>query len=253
MQRRRPRNRVTHQLGDLRDHNDSLPGPVRWNLAGGQRPRQIEPLASGAVAAGVEAADGEISFGDALGLRIDDAVAGVDQEDFADYEFTLGAEFDAALEAAFERGGGLGDAGVLHQLGGGRGEAGLGEFAFGFGELGARGVECVCVGFVGEVDDEFAGAVDVLEGVLQRAVGAAVEAEDAQRRVFGDYVEEGERRAVGDAVLAPGRDPGDRARDHQADEELVALLGGELGEFKVHKDWVPAFAGTTATRLDPPA
>src|ERR1044071_8302459 len=93
---------------------------------------------------------------------------------------------------------------------------------------------------------------DVLERVLEHPVGAAVVAEDAKRRLLRDHVEERERRAVRHAVLAPGRDPGDGPRDHEADEDLVAFRRWQLREFEVHlcfRNWVPAFAGTTNRSL----
>src|SRR5258707_8454258 len=112
--------------------SQTRPDAALWNLAGRQRPRQIEPLPRSAVAAGVETPDWQIAFRDALGLRIDDAVAGVDEEDFAHDHFALGTELDATLDAALEGGGGFGDAGVLYHRRGDRGDAGLGELAFGF-------------------------------------------------------------------------------------------------------------------------
>src|SRR6185503_11051606 len=144
--------------------------------------------------------------------------------------FSLRAEVDAALDAALERGRRLGDARMLYQLRWHGRQAVLRELALGLRQLGAGKMHRVGGTLVGQVDHVFAGAPDVLEGVLDGAVGAPVEAEDAERRVFGDHVEEGERRAVGDAVVAPGGDPRDWPRDHQADEELVALEGWELGE-----------------------
>src|SRR5581483_3834264 len=55
-----------------------------------------------------------------------------------------------------------------------------------------------------------------------------------ERRRFRDYVEKGERRTVGNAAFAPGRDPRDRPRNHEPDEELVALVSGKCGELEIH-------------------
>src|SRR5256885_2689014 len=71
--------------------------------------------------------------------------------------------------------------------------------------------------------------------MLGLAVAARVDADHAKRRILGEHIEEGEWRAVGDAVLAPGGDPGDWPGNHQADEELVALVRRNLVEAKVHQ------------------
>src|SRR5688500_16671469 len=79
-----------------------------------QRPRQVEALASCAIALRKQAADRPVVlFGDALGDRVDDPVARVNQQDLAHHQLALGAEFDTPLDAAFKRGRGFADAGML--------------------------------------------------------------------------------------------------------------------------------------------
>ena len=181
-------------------------------------------------------------FGDALGRRVDDALARVDQQDFADHQFALGAEFDPAFDLAFERGRGFADPRMLHHRRRHRRQAGFGELAFSFRYFVAGDVHRIGRRFVGQVDHVLAGAPDILEGVLDCAVGAPVEAQDAQRRVLRDRVEEGERRAVGDAVFVPGGHPADRARDHEADDQLVALQRRQARKLELHQ----SLAGVTS-------
>src|SRR5687767_3610503 len=77
--------------------------PRLWSFAGRQRPRQIEPLARGAVAVSKQPSDRAVEiFRDALGRRVDDAVARMDDQDLAHHHLALGTEVDAALEAALE-------------------------------------------------------------------------------------------------------------------------------------------------------
>src|SRR5688572_12940248 len=196
---------------------------------------QVETLARGAVAVGEQAPDGAIGFfRDPLGGRVDDAVARVHQQDLADHQLALGAELDAPLDPALERGSGFTDARMLDELRRHRRQAGGRELALALRHLVAGDVHRVGGGFIHQVDHVLAGAADVLQAVLHRAVQAQVEAEDAERRLLRDAVEEGEGGAVGDTVLAPGGDPADRTRDHQADEELVALLRRQACQLKFH-------------------
>src|SRR5882672_4629044 len=75
----------------------------------------------------------------------------------------------------------------------------------------------------------------LLEICIAFAVAARIDADDAERRVLREHVEEGERRAVGNSVLTPGRDPRDRPRDDEADEQLVALVRRDVGELEMHQ------------------
>src|SRR5687767_7301977 len=72
----------------------------------------------------------------------------------------------------------------------------------------------------------------MLGGAVARA---RVDADHAERRVFAEDVEERERRAVRDAVRAAGGDPGDRAGDHQPDQEFVDFEGLQLSEPEIHQ------------------
>src|SRR5688572_9610794 len=63
--------------------------------------RQVEALARRAVAIGEEPPDRVVVFlGDALGLRIDDAVARVHELDLAEHQLTRRADHDQALDLA---------------------------------------------------------------------------------------------------------------------------------------------------------
>src|SRR5207244_4165711 len=109
----------------------------------------------------------------------------------------------------------------------------------------ARNVHGIGRRLVDQVDDELAGAPDVLQRMLHGAVAARIDADHAERRVFRKHVEEREGRAIRHAVFAPGRDPRDRTRDDEADQQLVALVRRNVGEVQVHQ---PARVKTCRSR-----
>src|SRR3954447_16488645 len=77
---------------------------------------QVEALARRAIAIAEQAPDRPVVFlGDALGLRIDDAVARVHELDLAEHELARAADHDQALELALEARRRFGDARVLHR------------------------------------------------------------------------------------------------------------------------------------------
>jgi hypothetical protein len=96
---------------------------------------------------------------------------------------------------------------------------------------------------VGEVDHELAGAFDIDRGVLGQAVGSQIGGEHAERRVLAEHVEEAERGGVDHAGRANRRHPGDRPRQHESRQHLVALALGEVAggvlhdEFPVERDF----------------
>src|SRR5688572_4231110 len=157
------------------------------------------------------------------------------QQDLAEHQLPHGADLDELEEAALERRGGLRDARVLHARAGRLGEAGLRELAFLLGELVARYVHRVGGRLVDQVDHELARAADVLERMLHGPVGARIDADHAQRWLLREHVEEGEGRAVGDAVRAARRNPCDRPGNDQADEQLVALQRRQFAQHQVHR------------------
>src|SRR3954467_15748744 len=93
--------------------------------------RQVESLARRAVAIAEQASDRVVVFlGNALGLRIDDAVARVHELDLAEHELARAADHDQALELALEARRRLGDARMLHCKRRHRREPGLAELAY---------------------------------------------------------------------------------------------------------------------------
>jgi len=79
-----------------------------------QQARQFEALARGAVAVGIEPADGAIVLvGNALGAGVDQAVSGMDVNDFADYQIALPADFNLLEQPALETDWRLGDAWMI--------------------------------------------------------------------------------------------------------------------------------------------
>ena len=84
--------------------------------------------------------------------------------------------------------------------------------------------------FVHEVDHEDTLVADVRGSVLQRAAGLALQPEHRQRRRLAEDVEERERRGVHDPGRPERRHQRDRTRDHEADEQLVAVMLLHRGE-----------------------
>src|SRR5690606_24768408 len=101
---------------------------------------------------------------------------------------------------------------------------------------------------VDQMDYELAGLADVDRGVLGAAERADAEAEDHERRLLGEYVEEAERRGVDPALGAERGDQGDRPRHDQAAEQLVPLGGRELRQIEAH-----VHASRRATKRPPPS
>src|SRR5258705_338133 len=77
--------------------------------------------------------------------------------------------------------------------------------------------------FVGEMDHEFAAALDVDQGVLFPAVRPPVDRKHAERWILAEYVEEAERRGIDHSARADTRHPGDRPRQHERRQHLVAF------------------------------
>src|SRR3954467_8314932 len=166
----------------------------------GKFSRQVESLARRAVAIAEQAPDRAVVFlGDALGLRVDDAVARVHELDLAEHELARAADYDQALELALEARRGLRDARMLHGERRHRREPGLAELAHILRKFLAGKVHRVRRVLVDEVHDELLRAPDVLQRMLDLAVAPRIDADHAEWRVLGEHIEEGERRAVREA------------------------------------------------------
>ena len=77
---------------------------------------------------------------------------------------------------------------------------------------------------VNQIHDKDAGVADVCGGVFQRTVGARLQTENNQRRVFREHIEERKRRRVDNAVGTDSRDQRNGPRHYEPAQELVAIL-----------------------------
>jgi hypothetical protein len=83
---------------------------------------------------------------------------------------------------------------------------------------------------VHQMHDELPAAVDVARGVLWAEIGLVLQAERHERRIFGEDIEEAERRRVDGAVLVECCDQRDRPRHDDPTEQLVAVVRIKFAE-----------------------
>jgi hypothetical protein len=188
----------------------------------------------------VHATDGVEFFGADVGaravlLRDDEAVFDIHGDDAAEDDAGA-ANLSGGELAALERGVGFGDARDFDDRGGRGGEAGHFQLVDAGGEVGGGDVHLLDEVFGDYVDDELAGAADVVGGVLRGAfaAGAIGNADAYDGRVGAEVVVSAEGRGVEGAVFVHAGDPGDGARCYQADKQAVNLTRRRLIHFKVH-------------------
>src|ERR1700682_325016 len=70
--------------------------------------------------------------------------------------------------------------------------------------------------------------LDVDQRVLDAAVGPSADGEHAERRILAKHVEEAEGRGVDHAPGSNRRYPGDRPRQDESCQQLVAIARGEI-------------------------
>ena len=216
-------------------------------LGEGERRGKKREVDEGLVGAGDFEAGGGVAIpvwgghaADGVEVGLDDAAGGGVVEGGVEAEVVDDAEDDAVVadfldgvDAAFEGGGGVGDAWWGDGEGGGGFDVSGGGFAGAVGEWGGGGDHGGGEGFVEEVDDEFAGAAAVECGVFGCAVFAIAGGEDDEGRVIAEDVEEGEGCGVDGAVLIEGGDPGDGARGDEGGEKGVGAVGVGAEEVEV--------------------
>src|SRR6266850_1101950 len=205
--------------------------------------REHHSVVGPAVAVGEHAADRMISFHvHAHGVAIPQLVADMEMDAFAHDELPFGLHVDGFPHLALHRPWRVGKPRHRDLC---RGRQFQAEIA-GLADLGrkvAAGImhrmrqRLVCY-----VDHELLMMLDVDQRVLDAAVGPPADGEHAERRILAKHVEEAEGRGVDHAPGSNRRYPGDRPRQDESCQQLVAIARGEIVSGVFHAG-IPLWTG----------
>jgi hypothetical protein len=182
----------------------------------------------------LHATDGAVVGGvNEPGFGIEDAVADMNAEDFADDEAVF-ADLEDADVFAFEADGGLGDTGRFDECRGKSGKFGDAGFVLAGREGAGAEVHGFCERLVDEVDDKLLGEADVAGGIFGDAGRAIAGADAEDRRAITEEIEEAEGGGIDPAMLVHGGGEGDGARGNETGEDAIGVLPVRACEIQFH-------------------
>ena len=132
---------------------------------------------------------------------VDQAFTGVQPQHLADQKLAPGPKASAACCRHSSAKGASARRGTVTSIDGNVGKPVAAHLAVAGGKIDRAIVHRCRQRLVHQMDHELSVAADVACGVLGGEIGLVLQAEDDERRIFGEHIEEAERRRVDDTVL----------------------------------------------------